>query len=94
MEIREQVRVFMINNFLFGEDSGFKDDTSFLQEGMIDSTGILELVSFLESQFCIVVEDNELIPANLDSVNNIASFVEKKVKMFPLDVDKTAMVAI
>ena len=46
---------------------------------MIDSTGILELVSFLESQFCIVVEDEELIPDNLDSINKIAAFVEKKV---------------
>ncbi|RQW78132.1 MAG: acyl carrier protein [Geobacter sp.] len=94
MEIREQIRAFMINNFLFGEDSGLKNDTSFLQEGMIDSTGILELVSFLENQFCIVVEDEELMPDNLDSINKIAAFVEKKAQMFPMNVDKTAMVGV
>ncbi len=62
-----------------GEDSGsLKDDTSFLEEGIIDSTGVLELVAFLEEHYGIRVEDEELIPENLDSIANICSFLEKK----------------
>ncbi|MCE9535905.1 MAG: acyl carrier protein, partial [Nitrospirae bacterium] len=55
-------------------------DASFLESGIIDSTGVLELVSFLEEQFKVKVEDEDLIPANLDSVNAIVRYVEKKRK--------------
>lgn len=78
-EIREKVRAFVFENFLFGNDEGLKDDTSFLDEGIIDSTGILELVSFVEAEFSISVEDEELIPENLDSVNNVTAYLEKKM---------------
>ena len=78
-EVKEKIREFVVENFLFGKDDGLKDDTSFLDEGIIDSTGILELVSFLEDEFDIAVEDEELIPENLDSIANVTAYLEKKV---------------
>jgi len=78
--MKETVREFIIENFLFGEeDDGLHDETSFLDEGIIDSTGILELVTFLEETFSITVEDEELIPENLDSLNNLDAFLTKKM---------------
>lgn len=76
--MKEKVREFIVDNFLFGEDGNLKDDTSFLDEGIIDSTGILELVSYLEEEFSITVEDEDLIPENLDSINYVVSYLEKK----------------
>ena len=79
-DLRDKVRRFIVENFLFGEDEGLKDDTSFLEEGVIDSTGILELVSFLEEEFNITIEDEELIPENLDSINYVVSYLKTKIK--------------
>ena len=78
MEHKQAIREFVVENFLFGEANGLKDDTSFLKEGIIDSTGILELVTFLEDEFSITVEDEELIPENLDSIGNVTNFLERK----------------
>ncbi len=78
-ELRKSVRNFIQENFIFDKDYSFQDDSSFLDEGIIDSTGILELVAFLEENFHIKVEDEELIPDNLDSVNNIIHYLQKKV---------------
>jgi acyl carrier protein len=62
-----------------GQDSDdLKDDSSFLEEGVIDSTGVLELVGFLEENYNIKVEDEELIPENLDSIKNIRAYIETK----------------
>ena len=77
-KIKTKIRSFIIENFLFGDDNGLKGDTSFLDEGIIDSTGVLELVTYLEEEFEIEVEDEELIPENLDSINNIAVYMEGK----------------
>jgi acyl carrier protein len=75
---KDRVRTFVVENFLFGEGEDLKDDTSFLDEGIIDSTGILELVDFLEEEFEISIDDEELIPENLDSLNNVSAYVDKK----------------
>jgi acyl carrier protein len=56
-----------------------EDDTSFLEEGIIDSTGVLELVGFIEEDFSITVEDEELVPENLDSINNVTTYLERKL---------------
>ncbi len=77
-EAKDKVRSFIVENFLFGNDGGLLDDSSFLEEGIIDSTGILELVSFLEEEFGIAVKDEELIPENLDSIANVAGYLERK----------------
>ncbi len=72
------IRQFIVDNFLFGEDQGLANETSFMQSGIIDSTGILELISYLEQTQGIKVQDDELIPENLDSINNIIQFLKKK----------------
>ena len=78
MNYAEQVRNFAVSNFLFGDQSKLQDETSFLDSGIIDSTGILEVITFLEETFEIKVNDDELLPENLDSVNNIVRFIAKK----------------
>jgi len=77
--IKAKIRRFIKDNFLinFGCNS-LNNSDSFLKKGIIDSTGVLELVSFAEKTFNIKVEDEELIPDNLDSVDKIASFIKKK----------------
>ena len=79
MSIEEQVRKFIFENFLFGDDKNeLSNDDSFLEKGIVDSTGVLELVSFVEETFGIQVEDEELIPENLDSVDNLSSYIRRK----------------
>ena len=78
-ELKTKIKEFIIENFLFGNANGLQDDTSFLEEGIIDSTGVLELVTFLEEDFGIQVDDEELIPENLDSINNVTAYLEKKM---------------
>lgn len=78
-EIREQLRTYIVDNFLFGDDKGFDDSASFLDTGIIDSTGILELISYLEGEFPIKVQDEELLPENLDSIKNLVAFLGKKL---------------
>jgi acyl carrier protein len=78
-DISRQIRRFIDENFLFGEgDAGLAEDTSLLDAGLVDSTGILELVAFLESDFGIQVADAEIVPENLDSIAAIATFLERK----------------
>jgi len=79
-ETKGKIKTFIVENFLFGSEDGLKDETSFLEEGIIDSTGILELVTFLEEEFSIAIEDEELIPENLDSINNVTAFLERKIE--------------
>ncbi|MCA9943780.1 MAG: acyl carrier protein [Ardenticatenaceae bacterium] len=79
MNVKEQIRAFIAENFLFNPD-GFdlSDDASFLDEGVVDSTGTLELVMFVEETFGIEVGDNEIEPENFDSVNKLAAYVARK----------------
>ena len=76
---RDELRAFIVTNFLFGEDQGLDNDTSFMQSGIIDSTGILELVTHLEQTYGIKIQDDELVPENLDSLNHLSQFLQKKV---------------
>ncbi|HLP43428.1 MAG TPA: acyl carrier protein [Fibrobacteria bacterium] len=78
-DIKQQIREFVIENFLMGDASSMlKDGESFLETGTIDSTGVLEVVTFLESQFNLKVDDKDLVPENLDSVNNLVRYVERR----------------
>jgi len=74
-----EIREFVINNFLFGEDTGFENTASFREAGILDSTGILELVGFLEETYDIHVEDEDLVPENLDSVARVVEFLDQKI---------------
>lgn len=78
-EIHQKIRTFIFENFLFdAEEDSLSNDASFLEQGIIDSTGVLELVEWIEETFEITIEDDELIPENLDTINLIADFVGKK----------------
>jgi len=77
----QELRTFIVDNFLFGDASGrfsFTDDDSFQQRGIVDSTGILELVAHLQNRYGIEIEDADLVPDNLDSIAKMARFVERK----------------
>jgi acyl carrier protein len=76
---KDIIRSFIDESFLPGSsNSGVEESASFLDMGLIDSTGVLELVDFLEEQFGISVEDTELIPENLDSISNLCRYLESK----------------
>jgi len=78
--IERNVRDFIISNFLFGVDDGsLKREDSFLQKGVIDSSGVVELVGFLEQSYKIKVNDHELTSMNLDSIQNVAAYVGRKL---------------
>jgi acyl carrier protein len=81
MQYLDTVSNFIVENFLFGDAESLKADTSFLEEGIVDSTGILELVMFLEETYGIKIEDDELIPENFDNLNRIVKYLERKLNL-------------
>jgi len=79
--IAREIKDFVVTNFLFGQPGpDLANDQSFLESGVIDSTGVLELVAFLEERWGISVADRELLPENLDSVQNVTGFVSRKLQ--------------
>ena len=77
--IRDAVKAFVIENFLFGDTSNPLADTdSLIENGIIDSTGVLELVAFIEDRYGITVADADIMPANLDSLARITAFIASK----------------
>ncbi len=82
-DIASTLRAFIRENFLYGRETPFSDDDSFLEFGLIDSTGVLELVAFLEKRFHVRVNDEDLVPSNLDSINNLVGFIEARLDGVP-----------
>jgi acyl carrier protein len=79
--IEEMLRTFIAENVLFSSDGfPYSDDTSFLDNGIVDSTSVLELVAFIEEQFGISVKDSEVIPENFDSISSLSKFIKSKVR--------------
>ena len=79
MDAKEQVRQYIAENFLFSDDGcSLPDDASFLEEGIVDSTGVLELVMFVQEEFGIAVSDDEIVPQNFDSIDQLATYIERK----------------
>ncbi len=78
-DIQSEIYQFVVDNFMFGNADGLGFDESLLQKGVIDSTGVLELVGYLSDNFQITVEDDEIIPANLETVNGIVAYVGRKL---------------
>ena len=79
MNVETQIKDYIAQNLLFSDNGfGYKDDDSFLEEGIVDSIGVLELVSFVEEKFGISVDDQDVTPDNFDSVNNLAAYVRRK----------------
>ena len=82
--VRNEIREFIIQNFLFGHsNNALGDDESFLDTGIIDSTGVLQLLGYLEEHFGIAIGDADVTPANLDSVNRVVKFVEARLTTQP-----------
>jgi acyl carrier protein len=79
MQIAHQLREFITNNYYLPSDTRLEEIDSFLGRGILDSTGVLELVTFVEASFGVSVRDEELVPANFDSLSALATFVERKV---------------
>jgi len=79
MTTREQIKQYVAENFLFTDDGyPLSDDASFLEEGIVDSTGVLELVMFVEETFGITVQDEDIVPDNFDSVTNLAAYISRR----------------
>jgi acyl carrier protein len=78
MDPVNDVKEFIIENFLFGDEEQIEFETDFFEKGIIDSTGVIELVSFMEETFEISIDDEELIPENLSSLKNIREFLQQK----------------
>lgn len=80
MLMKQKIRTFILENYLFTEDeTQLTDDQSLMDTGIIDSTGVLELIMFIEETFGIKVKDDEMVPANLDSVLNVTTFIGRKL---------------
>jgi acyl carrier protein len=78
--MKDRIRTYIMENILLGSaDQAIEDDDSFLEKGIIDSTGILELVAFVEDEFEIEVSDEELIPDNFDSIEKLAAYTQMKI---------------
>jgi len=77
-EIEHEIRSFLVDNFLFGRSDALRDDESLLG-GVIDSTGTLELVVFLQDRFALSVEDEDVVPENFDSIKHVAAYVARKL---------------
>lgn len=75
---RDTVRQFIVTNFYVPDEGSLGDDTSLLDQGIVDSTGVLELTAFLEQSFSIEVEDAEIVPENLDTIGSILAFIARK----------------
>jgi acyl carrier protein len=80
MEIEEQIRDYIAKNLLFSSDGfNYSDSASFLEEGIVDSQGVMELLLFVEDTFKISVDDLEITPDNFDSVGRLAAFIRRKM---------------
>ena len=78
-DLRYEIRRYIVENYLFGRGDDLKDNDSFWELGLMDSTGVLELISYLEERYSISLESGEIIPENLDSIEKLATFVTKKL---------------
>ena len=80
MEHTQKLREFITTNFYVAEPAALKDDQSLLESGVVDSTGVLEIVQFLESDFGVKVEDTEIVPENVDTISRLSAFIARKTQ--------------
>ncbi len=83
-ELQLKIRAYIEENVLFGQGSDLRDSDSFIEAGLIDSTGVLELVSYLEEEFSIAIQEEEIAPENLDSIDRLVAFVTRKRASAPV----------
>ncbi len=80
MNIQQRVGLFVVENFYVSDPAELTDDTPLVPSGIVDSTGMLEIIAFLEAEFGIRVGDEETVPENLESIRRIAAFVDRKLR--------------
>ncbi|MDE3066474.1 MAG: acyl carrier protein [Verrucomicrobiota bacterium] len=81
MQIENRIKEFILKNLYFAEDNTPEDDASFLETGVVDSTGVMELVAFVQTEFGVTVEPQEIVVENFDSVRKVARFVRRKLSL-------------
>jgi acyl carrier protein len=79
MNVQEVIKGYIVNDILFGDDGRVTEDASFQRSGILDSTGFLGLITFVEEQFGITIADDEVIPGNFDTLRKLCGFVERKI---------------
>ncbi|MEQ1579215.1 MAG: acyl carrier protein [Steroidobacteraceae bacterium] len=79
-DIRQQLRSYIEENFIVSASASLTDSDSLLDKGVVDSTGFIELITYLEERFAIEVRDDEMIPENLDSIDNLTTYVDRKLQ--------------
>jgi acyl carrier protein len=77
-DVIAEVRKFLLDNFVMGGDVKIADDTSFMEQHILDSTGFIELITYIEDEFDVKVGDEEMVPENFDSLRNIRAYLERK----------------
>ena len=93
MNIENQIKQFILKNLYFADKNSLGDDDSFLETGVVDSTGVMELVAFVQTEFGVTVEAQEIVVDNFDSVSKVARFVRRKTAQLPRPDLKAAPVA-
>lgn len=88
MSIEGEIRKFIEENFILEGEDNLGEEDSLLEKGIIDSTGVLELVAFLEETYQFKIKDEELVPENLDSIKNISQFIQNKLNFSRESVDR------
>jgi acyl carrier protein len=79
INLETEIRRFIADKFLFGDDTKLADQDSLLEAGIVDSTGILEIIAFLERSYGVKVDNDEMVPENLDTIASLCAFVRKKL---------------
>jgi len=79
VDIQDSIRAFIVENFYVPEDAGLEDTSSLIESGVVDSTGVLEIVAFLEKEFSLTIPDGDIVPAHLDSIARIAAYVARTI---------------
>jgi acyl carrier protein len=80
MTIQERVRAFVLDNYYVSDPASLADSDSLLETGVVDSTGMLEIILYIEAEFGIAVGDRDTTPQNLETISRIAAFVERKLE--------------
>jgi acyl carrier protein len=91
MQIENQIRKFILENFILDGEVNLSEEDSLLEKGIIDSTGVLELVAFIEETYQFKIKDEELVPENLDSIKNILKFIQNKLNVSREDLNRESV---
>ena len=91
MQIENEIRKFIMENFILDGEVNLSEDDSLLEKGIIDSTGVLELVAFIEETYQFKIKDEELVPENLDSIKNILQFIQNKLNVSREDLNRESV---